>query len=175
MAKYLAGQQVAASSELMRVLAKTHGTGFGLTASPERMRTETMDALRSSVATLEAKAPTEVEPYRQLVLGVAEAVAEAKGGRGDVEAAVIEQIQRGPEDRRLTGRRRRATPVGSARRAGSRATRLRPEVAGSAQLPTCPPAVAASCRGRIRRRAGLAWSRWPHHGAPDRRLDPPAR
>jgi tellurite resistance protein len=95
MAKYLAGQQVAASSELMRVLAKTHGTGFGLTASPERMRTETMEALRSSVATLEAKAPTEVEPYRQLVLGVAEAVADAKGGRGAVEAAVIEQISEG--------------------------------------------------------------------------------
>jgi hypothetical protein len=96
MAKYLAGQQVAASSELIRLLAKTHGTGFGLTASPERMRTETMDALRSSVATLEAKAPSEVEPYRQLVLGVAEAVAEAKGGgTGDVEAAVIEQIRAG--------------------------------------------------------------------------------
>ena len=95
MAKYLAGQQVAASSELMRVLAKTHGTGFGLTASPERMRTETMEALRSSVATLGAKAPAEAEPYRQLVLGVAEAVADAKGGRGAVEAAVIEQIREG--------------------------------------------------------------------------------
>ena len=95
MAKYLAGQQVAASSELIRLLAKTHGTGFGLTASPERMRTETMEALQTSVATLEAKAPTDVEPYRQLVLGVAEAVAEAKGGKGDVEAAVIEQIREG--------------------------------------------------------------------------------
>ena len=93
MAKYLAGQQVAASSELVRALAKTHGTGFGLTTSPERMRTETMEALQTSVATLEAKAPADVEPYRELVLGVAEAVAGAKGGEGAVELAVIEQIR----------------------------------------------------------------------------------
>ena len=95
MTKYLAGQQVAGSSELIRELAKAHGTGFGLTTSPERMRDETMEALHSSVATLEAKAPTELEPYRQLVLGVAEAVADAKGGRGEIEAAVIEQIREG--------------------------------------------------------------------------------
>ena len=95
MAKYLAGQQVAASSELMRELAKAHGTGFGLTTSPERVRTETMDALRSSVATLQAKAPTEVEPYRQLVLGVADAVAAAKGGQAPVEEQVIAQIREG--------------------------------------------------------------------------------
>src|SRR6187402_2358562 len=80
MAKYLSGQQVAASSELIRELAKAHGTGFGLTTSPERVRSETLESLRSSVATLQAKAPAEVDPYRQLVLGVAQAVAGAKGG-----------------------------------------------------------------------------------------------
>ena len=61
MAKYLAGQQVAGSSELIRELAKAHGTGFGLTTSPERVRTETLEALRSSVAALLAKAPAEVD------------------------------------------------------------------------------------------------------------------
>jgi hypothetical protein len=95
MAKHLASQQVAGSSELIRELAKAHGTGFGLTTSPERVRAETMEALRSSVATLQAKAPTEVEPYRQLVLGVAEAVAGAKGGEAPVERAIIEQIREG--------------------------------------------------------------------------------
>ena len=95
MAKYLAEQQVAGSSELIRELAKAHGTGFGLTTSPERVRAETMEALRSSVGTLHAKAPTEVEPYRQLVLGVAEAVASAKGGEAPVERAIIEQIHAG--------------------------------------------------------------------------------
>ena len=89
MAKYLAGQQVAGSSELVRELAKAHGTGFGLTTSPERVRSETLEALRSSVATLQAKAPAELEPYRQLVLGVAEAVAGAKGGEVPVELEMI--------------------------------------------------------------------------------------
>lgn len=93
MAKYLAGQQVAGSSELMRELAKTHGSGFGITASPDRVRTETMDALRSSVATLGAKAPDDVDPYRQLVLGLAQAVAEAKGGEAPVEASTIDAIR----------------------------------------------------------------------------------
>ena len=36
--KYLSGQQVAATSELIRELAKTRGTGFGLTASPDQVR-----------------------------------------------------------------------------------------------------------------------------------------
>jgi hypothetical protein len=93
MAKYLAGQQVAGSSDFIREVAKTRGTGFGLTTSPDRVRDETMQALRSSIATLQAKAPTEVEPYRQLVLGLAQAVADAKGGEVPVETAVIEQIR----------------------------------------------------------------------------------
>ena len=93
MATYLAGQQVAASSDLRRELAKTHGTGFGLTAAPDRVRVETMDALRSSIATLGAKAPADVDPYRQLVLGLADAVAAAKGGETPVEAAMIAQIR----------------------------------------------------------------------------------
>jgi hypothetical protein len=93
MAKYLAGQQVAGSSEVIRELAKAHGTGSGLTTSPERVRSETLEALRSSVATLQAKAPDEVEPYRQLVLGVAETVAGAKGGEAQVELDMITQIR----------------------------------------------------------------------------------
>ena len=95
MTKYLAGQQVAGSSELIRELAKAHGTGFGITTSPERVRSETLEALRSSVATLQAKAPAEVEPYRQLVLGVAGAVAGAKGGEAPVELEMITQIREG--------------------------------------------------------------------------------
>ena len=93
MAKHLAQLHVASSSELVRALAGIHGTGFGLGASPERVRTETLDSLRSSVATLNAKAPAELEPYRQLVLEVAEAVAEAKGGKSAVESAVIDQLR----------------------------------------------------------------------------------
>ena len=94
MGKFLAGQQVAASSDVIRELAKTHSTGFGLTTSPDTVRAGTMEALRSSIATLTAKSPDDVEPYRQLVLGLAEAVAQAKGGgEAPVEAAMIQEIR----------------------------------------------------------------------------------
>jgi hypothetical protein len=93
LAKYLAGQQVAASSELIRELARTRGTGFGLTAGPDAVRAGTMEALRAGVATLSTKAPDEVEPYRGLVLGVAMAVADAKGGESAVETAMMGEIR----------------------------------------------------------------------------------
>ena len=93
LAKYLAGQQVAATSELMRELAKTRGTGFGLTTSPDRMRTETLTALSSAIGTLGAKAPEDVGPYRELVLGLAQAVADAKGGETPIETAMIASIR----------------------------------------------------------------------------------
>ena len=93
MGKYLAGAQVASASPLVRDLAKTHGTGFGLTASPDKVRAETMEALRTSVATLTAKAPDELDAYRQLVLGLSQAVAEAKGGEKPVEATMIGEIR----------------------------------------------------------------------------------
>ena len=92
LAKYLGGQQVASSSQLVRELSKG-AAGFGLTASPEKVRAETMEALRSSVATLTVKAPDELDAYRGLVLGVAEAVAQAKSGEAPVEAATIAEIR----------------------------------------------------------------------------------
>jgi hypothetical protein len=93
MAKYLAGQQTAARTELARELAKGSGRPFGLTASAERVRTETMDALSSSVATLGTKDPAELGAYRELVLGLAETVANAKGGEVPVEAEMIARIR----------------------------------------------------------------------------------
>ncbi len=93
MAKFMAGEQVAASSELVRELAKTHGTGFGLTTSPDRVRSETMDARHSAVGVLTAKAPTELDAYREFVLALAEAVAEAKGGVTPVETSTIAAIR----------------------------------------------------------------------------------
>jgi hypothetical protein len=64
-----------------------------VTASPQKVPAETMDALRSSIATLTAKAPEEVEPYRGLVLGCAQAVAQAKGGLKPGEEAAIGSIR----------------------------------------------------------------------------------
>ena len=91
--KYLAGQQVASPSALVRDL--THGRigGFGLTASPDKVLAETMQALTGSIALLGQKAPDEVEAYRGLVLGLADVVAQAKGGVTPVETSMVDQIR----------------------------------------------------------------------------------
>ncbi len=94
MSKYSAGQQVDAPSELVRELARVRGTGFGLTTRPDVLKTETMASLRAAVTTLQAKTPTDLEPYRAYVLGMAQAVADAKGGgMGQTEAATIAEIK----------------------------------------------------------------------------------
>jgi hypothetical protein len=102
MAKYLSGQQLSARSELLRELAKTRGSGFGLTTSPEKLRAETMAALPAALAALQAKSPTDVDGYKALVIGVAQAVADAKGGgTSQLEAAMIVDIKAalaGPPD-----------------------------------------------------------------------------
>jgi hypothetical protein len=93
LAKFLGSQREQSESALARELAATRGTGFGITASPKAVEAETMDALRSSIATLSTKAPDEVDAYRQLVLGTAEAVAEAKSGVTAPETAAIGAIR----------------------------------------------------------------------------------
>ena len=94
MAKYLAGQEMAAPSQLMRELAHDHSRPFGFTAAPDKIRNETMNAIRESIARLETKSPDDVGPYKALVLGVAEAVAAAKGGGvSAVESEMIGQVR----------------------------------------------------------------------------------
>ena len=91
--RHLADARQGGSSDLVRELGETRGTGFGLTASPEEIESETMTALRTATQTLETKAPDEVEPYKSFVLEVAEAVGKSAGG-GDVpEAASLEKIR----------------------------------------------------------------------------------
>jgi len=80
-------------SELVRDLSSTRGTGFGLIASPKEVVEGTIEALASAVAALEQKAPDELEPYRRFVLDVVAAVADAKGGVRDEEAAAIERVK----------------------------------------------------------------------------------
>ena len=79
-------------SQLVRELSETRGTGFGLVASPKEVVEGTISALAASVAVLGEKAPDELEAYRGLVLEVATAVAEAKGGVKDEEKAAIERV-----------------------------------------------------------------------------------
>jgi hypothetical protein len=93
LAKFLGRQRDQSTSQLVRELAEVRRTGFGFTDSPQEIEAETLDALRSATATLAAKAPDEVDAYRQLVLDVAEAVANAKGGIKPVEAAAMDKIR----------------------------------------------------------------------------------
>jgi hypothetical protein len=79
-------------SQLVRDLSGTRGTGFGLVASPKEVVEGTISALGASVALLAEKAPDELAAYRALVLEVANAVAEAKGGVKEEETAAIERI-----------------------------------------------------------------------------------
>jgi hypothetical protein len=91
LAHYLGGHRESGETELIRELAAVKGTGFGFSGA-QKVAEGTLEALRTTMTVLEAKAPDEVEPYRRFVLGVATAVAEAKSGVSDVETAAIAAI-----------------------------------------------------------------------------------
>ena len=93
LAKHLAEARKNASSDVVRELAQTGGTGFGITSSPEKLESETLAALRSAISTLEKKAPEDVDPYRQFVLEIAESVGRAASGGESPESATIEKIR----------------------------------------------------------------------------------
>ena len=78
----------------MRELSEGRPPGFGFTASPQEVEKATLEALTSAKAILAEKAPDEADSYVQHVLGVMDAVAEAKGGGVSAdEAAAIERIK----------------------------------------------------------------------------------
>ena len=93
LAKQLAEEHEKSSSELIRELSATHGSGFGLTSSEQEVEKETLDSLRTGAAALASKAPEELDGYRRLVLGVADRVANAKSGVSEKETAAIEKIK----------------------------------------------------------------------------------
>ena len=93
LAKHLVGARSNSSSQLVRELAETGGMGFGVTSSPGEVESETLEALRTSLATLEAKAPDEVEAYRTFVVDVARSVARAAGGGDEPETAALGRIR----------------------------------------------------------------------------------
>jgi len=93
LARYLAEQHQSSDSQLIRELATVRGSGFGLTASPQKVEEETLESLHTALAALESKAPDEVDDYRRLVHGVGEHVANAKGGLSPAETAAIEKVR----------------------------------------------------------------------------------
>jgi hypothetical protein len=93
LAKHLASARRDTESELVRELAETRGTGFGLSSSPTEIERETLDALRSAAATLRAKAPEDLEAYRSFVLEVAQSVSRAAGGGDAAESDALEKVR----------------------------------------------------------------------------------
>lgn len=93
MAKHLAATRGSSDSELVRRLAEGRGTGFGMTASPAEVETETLESLRTSATLLRDKAPEELESYRTFVVELARSVASAAGGGDEAETAAIAKIE----------------------------------------------------------------------------------
>ena len=91
--KHLSQGRSKSSSELVRELAEVRGTGFGLTAKPDEVERETIEALGSSMATLQAKAPDEAPAYSAFVLEVAQSVADAAKDVGATESDAIDKIK----------------------------------------------------------------------------------
>jgi hypothetical protein len=93
LAKYLTAQRQQGATELVRELSEGRPPGFGFTASPQEVQTETLAALETARGILAEKAPDEADSYAQHILGVMAAVAEAKGGVSTEESAAIEKIK----------------------------------------------------------------------------------
>ena len=66
LAKYMAGQHQTNESPLIREIAGRKGSGFGMTASVDKVEAETFASLHTALEALQAKAPDDVEAYRQL-------------------------------------------------------------------------------------------------------------
>jgi len=92
LAHHLADAHQKSESALVRELATGHDRPFGMTASPAEVEQSTVATLQQAVAALEAKAPEDLPAYRQVVLDVAQSVAEAAKGVSATENAALEKI-----------------------------------------------------------------------------------
>lgn len=90
--KHIAHAKQSNPSEFIRELADTRGSGFGLVASPDKVENETLEALQTAKTTLAAKAPDELDSYRQFVIDVTRSVADAAGGGETSESETIEKV-----------------------------------------------------------------------------------
>jgi hypothetical protein len=93
LAKHLRDAHEHSDSVLVRDLATGHDRPFGATASPEEIEQSTVGALEQAVEVLKAKSPDDLPAYRQLVLEVAESVAEAAKGVSPQESKALESIR----------------------------------------------------------------------------------
>jgi hypothetical protein len=100
LAKHQADTHAHSDNELVREIAETHSRPYGLTSSPAEVEQGTLDALHAAVTLLQTKAPDDLPAYRQLVLEVAQSVAEAAKGVAPSETKALDTIRTalsGPE------------------------------------------------------------------------------
>jgi hypothetical protein len=93
LAKHVAAARADSQSPVIRQVAEGHKTGFGATTPPAEIESGTLEALRSSVSLLQAKAPDELEAYRAFVLDLAKSVAAAAPGGDEAESGAITKIE----------------------------------------------------------------------------------
>ena len=93
LAKHVAAAHEGSESELVKRIAQGHSTGFGVTTPVEEVESRTLEALRTSVGLLQAKAPDELAAYRSFVLDLARSVAAAAPGGDEAESAAIAKIE----------------------------------------------------------------------------------
>jgi hypothetical protein len=93
LAKHLTEARTKSTSPLIKELAEVRGTGFGFTSSPQEVETETLQALRSSISTLQSKAPDDAQAYRDFVINVAKSVGEAAKETAATESDAIGKIE----------------------------------------------------------------------------------
>jgi len=91
--KQLAEARTESVSPLIKEVAEVRGTGFGFTSSRQEVETETVQALRSSMTTLQSKSPDDVQAYRDFVLDVARSVAEAAKDTAASESNALAKIE----------------------------------------------------------------------------------
>jgi hypothetical protein len=80
-------------SVLIRDLVTGRDRPFGMTASPQEIEQSTVATLQQAVTVLETKSPEDLPAYRQLVLDVAQSVAEAAKGVSPQENQALDRIR----------------------------------------------------------------------------------
>jgi uncharacterized protein YaaR (DUF327 family) len=93
LAHHLREAQQHSDSVLIRDLATGHDKPFGMTASQQEIEQTTEATLKQAVSILESKSPEDLAAYKQLVLDVAQSVAEAAKGVSDQENQALDHIR----------------------------------------------------------------------------------
>jgi hypothetical protein len=93
LAKHLSEARTKSANPFIKEVAEVRGTGFGFTSSPQEVETETLNALRSSMSTLQSKSPDDAQAYREFVINVAKSVGEAADETATAESDAITKIE----------------------------------------------------------------------------------